>query len=116
MVNRANYRFIRSFLVFTRKFACDEIVLNLVQPMGENMKKYFSALMPSYLAVAKKLEKIWDEDRALLSCKGSKRRFISVIDLPVCCCEKLAPLMGLGEVRILEMKKTEKIPFRFFIF
>lgn len=106
VVNRLNYPFIGDFLRFMEKNDVDEVVLNVVQPLGGNMEKLFSALMPSYSELAKVLERELDQiDRSFLDSdprRRTHRRHISVIDLPLCLSEKLLSHMGFGETRILD--------------
>lgn len=108
VVNKLNYRFLESFLAYLKRFEVDSVVLNVVQPMGANMQKYFQALMPRYFEIAALLEDLFLHRKELFFSNKNKG-YLSIIDMPLCSSKKLHSHMGFGEVRIVENSKRKVI-------
>jgi cyclic pyranopterin phosphate synthase len=111
VINKINYREIKNILKFLRQFNPDEIVFNVVQPLGGNMEKRFKILMPKYEEIAEVFEKVFKEDPQLFHQPGDflrTKRFISITDLPICFLKKTIRFTGFGEERIIDLEhKTE---------
>lgn len=106
VVNKENYKYLRNFLKLLKVFFIDVVVLNIAQPLGKNMEKNFSELMPRYKDIAEKVESlIIKEPELFISNMNFKKRYVSVIDLPLCLSEKVNSFVGFGETRVLENNK-----------
>ncbi|MDP1845154.1 MAG: radical SAM protein [Candidatus Moranbacteria bacterium] len=111
VINKINCEFLGNMLDFLRKYRADEIVFNIVQPVGLNMEKRFRILMPRYGEVAKIFENLLREKPWLFEHpqKLETRRYVSITDLPPCSSEKMIDMIGFGEERIIDCEgKTKK--------
>lgn len=112
VINKINCGFLGDMLDFLRKYRADEIVFNIVQPVGLNMEKRFRVLMPRYGEIAKIFESLVNDKPWLFEHpeKREKRRYISITDLPPCFSKKLVGMIGFGEERVTDCEgKTRKI-------
>jgi len=105
VVNRVNHDFIEGFLAVMKGYPIDVVVLSVVQPIGGNMEKLFSALMPRYSEVAKRIDGIRSRHPELFF-SGSGKEYVSIIDLPRCCSPSLAKNIGFKEKRVSEQDKA----------
>jgi cyclic pyranopterin phosphate synthase len=108
VVNKKNYKSLRNFLEFCRSYPIDSIVLNVVQPLGENMQKNFKALMPRYKDLQKVVEELYLKHRSLFVSSLTGEDYVIITDLPLCRLGKGSELGGYGKRTIIEKdgKKT----------
>jgi MoaA/NifB/PqqE/SkfB family radical SAM enzyme len=103
VVNKKNYKHLEKFLLLCKKYQVDEVVLNVVQPRGPNMKKNFKELMVRYGDLEKVIEKIYSSNKELFRSNLKKNEFyVRVIDMPLCVLKnkKMAGFEGHKHIEI----------------
>lgn len=110
VVNRVNYRFLDRFFEFVAQYLVDIVILNTVQPRGDNMEENFLVLMPQYKEVARKIENIFFKKSELLKSKLSPFEwFVSIVEMPVCVSKRLFFLAGFGKIRLIRSTKNYEV-------
>ncbi len=117
VVNRLNYKFLDKFLMFIQGHFIDEVIFNTVQPLGKNIEQNFSAVVPRYTAVARKIEEVFENNQMLFRSTFKPLKWnVTIVDMPLCVSQKVVHLIGFCEkAAIADLKKERKwgvVPFK----
>lgn len=113
VVNKVNYRFLDKFLGLMGQYFVDIVILNTVQPRGDNMARNFSILMPRYKDVARKIENIFFKRSELMKSKLSPFEwFVSVVDMPICVSERLRLVVRAGGLHLICGVRNHEVQIR----
>ena len=108
VLTKLSYMYLEDIMRFLFKFNLDSIILNVVQPRGEKMKRHFSSLMPKYSVVAKKIKDLYNKT----SFFHSDSTEIKLMGIPACVMGvQMKNLLGCTEFikKALPSGKTEDI-------